>query len=269
MIRQPAVAGRFYDASPDRVYPMVDDFFALAEGRREERTVLAMVPHAGYIFSGGVCGKTLGTANLAPTVLLLGPNHTGMGDRFSLWPSGEWAVPGGSVPVDEELASALLGGESLLTPDTEAHVREHSIEVILPFLHRMQPETTIVPIAIASHVYDDLEQVGTSIGNILAEFDRPVSIVVSSDMSHMISEEEAKKLDSMALDAAVNRDPHALFSTVRENGITMCGVLPMTVGLIAAGILGASRGELIAYATSGAVTGDHDQVVGYAGVLVS
>lgn len=269
MQRQPIVAGRFYDANPEKLNAMVDGFLDLAEEKREEKTLLAMVPHAGYVFSGAVCGKTLAMANLESTILLLGPNHTGQGDRFALWADGGWTVPGGDMPVDVELASALLDAAPMITADTAAHVGEHSLEVILPFLQRMNPATTIVPLAISAHVFDDVSAVGKAIGQALKEFDRPVSIVVSSDMSHYISHDEAKAKDSLALEAAVNLDPRSLFSTVREHQISMCGVLPMTTGLFAALELGATKGELVAYATSGEISGDFEQVVGYAGVLVS
>ena len=133
----------------------------------------------------------------------------------------------------------------------------------------MNPDATIVPIAISAHDFNDIEQVGTAIGRALKAFDRPVSMVVSSDMSHYITHDAAKQQDSLALDAAVNLDPRRLFNTVRTHNISMCGVLPMTTGLFAALEVGATRGELVAYATSGEVSGDFDQVVGYAGVLVS
>jgi len=269
MIRQPIVAGRFYDANPDRLHTMVDGFLGLAKEKRQDRTILAMAPHAGYVFSGAVCGKTLAMANLAETILLLGPNHTGRGDRFALWSEGAWNLPGGAVPIDPELAGALLGCDADITADTRAHVGEHSIEVILPFLQRLNPATTIVPICISSPSLAILERVGKNIGQALKAFGRPVSIVVSSDMSHYISHDDAKKRDAMALDGAVNLDPAMMFNTVRVNDISMCGIMPMTVGLYAALELGALKGELVAYATSGEVSGDFEQVVGYAGVLVS
>ena len=269
MLRQPFVAGRFYDADPARLNASVDACLALGEGKAEARTLLAMVPHAGYVFSGPVCGKTLAQANLAPTVLLLGPNHTGFGTRFSLWAEGSWAIPGAELPVDAELAQAILACDAGITVDTMAHVREHSLEVVLPFLARLDPATTIVPLTVSSNIFEELKRVGQAIGRALKAFPRPVSMVVSSDMSHYISSDEAKQLDSMALDAAVNLDPAGLFNTVKANDITMCGVRPMTVGLFAALELGATRAELTAYANSGQVSGDTDQVVGYAGVLVS
>ena len=116
---------------------------------------------------------------------------------------------------------------------------------------------------------DLLKQVGTHIGHALKVLGRPVSIVVSSDMSHYISHEDAKRKDAIALKAAVDLDPEGLYNTVRSGNISMCGVLPMTLGLFAAVELGATRGELVTYATSGEVSGDYDQVVGYAGVIVS
>lgn len=269
MDRQPVVSGRFYDGVPDKLNAVVDGFLGLGEGRRSEPTLLAMVPHAGYVYSGAVCGRTLAEANLAQTVLLLGPNHTGRGEPFALWPVGNWMVPGGPVSVDTELAEELLAADSHITPDIEAHLGEHSIEVILPFLQRLNPATVIAPIAVSMPHLDLLKQVGTHIGHALKVLGRPVSIVVSSDMSHYISHEDAKRKDAIALKAAVDLDPEGLYNTVRSGNISMCGVLPMTLGLFAAIELGATRGELVTYATSGEVSGDYDQVVGYAGVIVS
>jgi hypothetical protein len=240
----------------------------MAEGRQAETTLLAMVPHAGYVFSGGVCGKTLGTANLAPTVLLLGPNHTGRGQRFALWPDGAWNIPGGSLPIDAGLAEALLDADPDVKADTSAHMGEHSLEVVLPFLHRLNPETSIVPVCISSPALETLERVGKAMGRALKDFGSPVSIVVSSDMSHYISSEDARKMDGMALDPIMTLNPAALYETVRSRHISMCGVLPMTTGLYAAMELGATRADLVAYATSGEASGDFEQVVGYAGVLV-
>lgn len=268
MDRDPIVAGRFYDGQPGRLHAEVDGFLARAEGRQEDRTLLAMVPHAGYVFSGEVCGKTLGKARLASTVLLLGPNHTGRGERFSLWPDGVWNIPGGALPVNTGLAEALLEADPAIKADTSAHMSEHSIEVVLPFLHRLNPETTIVPICISAPTLESLERVGEAIGRVLKDFGSPVSIVVSSDMSHYISSADARKMDGMALEPIMILNPAGLYDAVRSRHISMCGVLPVTTGLYAAKILGATHAELVAYANSGEVSGDFEQVVGYAGVLV-
>lgn len=269
MGRQYVVAGKFYDLDAAKLQASVDGYLATDTPRNEERTLLAMVPHAGYLYSGAICGKTLAKANLAPTVLLLGPNHTGLGERLSLWSGDEWMIPGGDMKVDEALTKAVLDSHEAIAADTSAHVVEHSLEVVLPFLHRLNPETTIVPLSISSRDFGELKSVGQAIGKVLRDFERPVSIVVSSDMSHYVSAEEAKRLDTMAIDAASALDPEAMFSVVVTNGISMCGVLPMTVGLYAALEMGATKGELAEYGNSGDASGDYEQVVGYAGVIVS
>lgn len=269
MNRKPVVAGQFYPGRADQLSSMVGEFLSKAGEKAQERTILAMSPHAGYIFSGTVAGLTLGRANLAKTVLLLGPNHTGMGSRFAVWSAGVWDLPGGGLRVDEELARALLDSDARLVPDQAAHAREHSLEVLLPFLRAIDPETSIVPVAVGEPRLEALLAVGEAVGKVLADWREPVSIVVSSDMSHYVSHEDAKRRDALALKPILDLDPAEAYRVVRENGITMCGIMPLTVGLTAAKALGASKAELVAYATSGEASGDYAQVVGYAGVLVS
>ena len=267
-IRQPVVAGRFYPADPAALARETAAYLAEAGQSSGRPTLLAMAPHAGAVYSGPVAGKTLGAANLADTLLLLGPNHTGRGARLSLWPAGIWRIPGQEVPVDEALATALLDAAPRLAPDHEAHVGEHSLEVLLPFLRQVRPDCRIVPVAVAEPELAVLTDVGAAMAGVLAGWPTPVTVVVSSDMSHYVSQATAQKLDSLALSRVLALDPEGLYRVVRETGITMCGVLPMVLGLCIVLGLGATSARLAAYATSGEVSGDYDQVVGYAGVLV-
>lgn len=273
MDRNPIVAGRFYDDNPQRLYDQVGHFLDAAGPMAEERTLLAMAPHAGYVFSGRVAGKTLGSANLASTVVLLGPNHTGNGMPMAVWPRGRWLVPGGEIPVDEKLATAVLDAAAHCQEDRAAHLYEHSLEVMAPFLkalgERRRTEFSIVPIAVAETRFDVLQESGRALGRLLKSWEKPVSILVSSDMSHYVSHERAESLDRMALNAVEALDAKALFETVRSKGISMCGVYPMSMGLTAAVEMGAKKAEIVEYATSGEVSGDYDQVVGYAGAIVS
>lgn len=269
MDRMPIVAGQFYTSDPKALAAEVGRYLEAGGERRAEPTLLAMAPHAGYVFSGAVAGKTLGLANLAGTVILLGPNHTGMGSRYAVWNMGAWIVPGGAVAVDEELAEALIRNDPRLTPDRTAHQSEHSLEVLLPFLRELNPEVRIVPMSVGGGGPEELQDVGRKMAEVVAKSGKPVSIVVSSDMSHYIPHDEAKARDSLALQAVQALDPAGLYEVVRARNITMCGVLPMVVGLSAAKALGATRAEVVAYATSGEVNRDMGRVVGYAGVLVS
>lgn len=271
--RQPVVAGQFYTADPDTLAAEVTTCLGLAEPKAEEPTILAMVPHAGYVYSGAVAGATLGQANLASTVLLLGPNHTGLGKPLSVWPGGHWHYPGGSLEVDTELAALLMQREPRLEPDTLAHAREHSLEVLVPFLAALGQAagtpTRIVPITVAQPDMETLLSVGKMIGRTLRAFERPVSLVVSSDMSHFETHDTAQEMDGRALDPIMGMNPVLFYETIKHEHISMCGVLPMTLALTAAIELGATTPQITAYSTSGEVNGDMTRVVGYAGLIIS
>lgn len=267
MDRQPIVAGKFYPGAPRGLQAQVRRFLDQAAPAKGP-TLLAMVPHAGYIFSGPVAGKTLGAAELARDILLLGPNHTGRGAPFALWNEGAWHIPGTSVPVNEDLAARLLEAAPLLRADTQAHLYEHSLEVLLPFVTARRPDARIVPVAVMEHGLDKLLEVAHAMASVLKAWPEPVSVVVSSDMSHYVPHEVAEKQDSLALERVEALDPEGLYAVVRKNNITMCGVLPMTMGLAICRELGATGARIAAYDTSGSASGDYAQVVGYAGALV-
>ena len=173
------------------------------------------------------------------------------------------------MEVDTELVEHLCAQESRLTPDTLAHQREHSLEVLVPFLAELNPNTRIVPIAVSQPDLPTLLSVGKAVGRALRGFARPVSMVVSSDMSHFVPHEMAQELDAKALDPVLALNPTLFYETVRGENISMCGVLPMTLALAAALELGASQSEITDYATSGEMNGEMRRVVGYAGLVIS
>ncbi len=266
MDREPFVAGQFYPGSAAALDEKLSGY--LQGEQAGVRTLLAMVPHAGYPFSGSVAGKGLARSNLAERIILLGPNHTGRGQRIAVWRDGRWILPGSEVPVDEDTASAIgkLPGYSF---DYQAHLSEHSLEVVLPFLARAVPGCRIVPIAVAEPDPQVLMQAGEDLARTVKDLALDVSLGVSTDMSHFVPQEHAKRLDHMAIERILDLDPLGLHQVVRQNRISMCGVMPMTLGLACARELGAKSTEFIDYATSGDAIGDYSQVVGYAGVVVS
>ena len=266
MDRKPVVAGRFYPGTRQAWEAEVRGY--LHSAQRYPKALLAMVPHAGYLYSGAIAGKTLAGLSPPHTVFLLGPNHTGQGERLALWPSGRWLLPEAHLDVHEELARCILDAVPAIRPDRQAHLQEHSLEVILPFLWAMQPKTRILPLAVAETRLDVLLQTARDLIELVKQRSEPVLFIVSSDMSHFISAAQAKNLDSLALQAVLELDPERLYTTVREMRISMCGMLPMTLGLAVAHGLGATTAHLVAYGTSGDVSGEFSQVVGYAGVVV-
>lgn len=266
MNRSPVVAGTFYPGSKTQWETEVRGY--LGPPVQRQSAVLAMLPHAGYVYSGSIAGQTLAQLNLPETVLLLGPNHTGAGAPYALWASGRWNLPGAHLDVNESLARELLHHVPRIQADEQAHLREHSLEVLLPFLWVRSPEIQILPLAVADPDLDRLLQTAQAMSAVLARHNHPVLILVSSDMSHFLSADKAKAQDSMALQAIMDRDPRALHATVRARNISMCGVLPMTLGLEMANALGASQARIVAYGTSGDASGDYAKVVAYAGVIV-
>lgn len=275
-IRRPVVAGRFYPDSPAELQSMLRAYLDEAAAPPQKPTLLAMVPHAGYVFSGAVAGCTLAQAMLPQTLFVLGPNHTGKGSGIAVWPEGVWRTPLGDVPVDNALAAEFCALCAPARPDTLAHSTEHSLEVVLPFLQFRVPRVRIVPVSIGDPSLAVLTAAGAAMAQIIrraAQTAAPggqnrIAMVVSSDMTHFLPQDEARRLDAMALEQVTALNPQGLYTTVREKRISMCGVLPMTAALEACRLLGATGARLTRYATSGDITGKTDSVVGYAGALV-
>lgn len=270
-VREPAVAGRFYPGDPRALRRELDR--CLAPAAEPVAARMLMAPHAGYVYSGELAGRTWSRVHVPKRVLLLCPNHTGRGARRSLWPGGAWNTPSGPVPVAADLTAALLARAGVQA-DTAAHLREHAIEVHLPFVHARNPDAQIAALCLGGLGRDDCRELGEAIAAAIRELegdrDRPgVLLAASSDMSHYISAAAAAGLDRLALERLLALDPAGLFDVVEQRHISMCGVLPTTVALFAALALGATRAELVGYTHSGKVSGDLERVVGYAGAIVA
>lgn len=265
-VRKAAVAGRFYPASRSELEAEVE---SLTGPGPPGKALGAMVPHAGYIYSGGVAGEVFGQLRIPEVVVILGPNHTGVGPPASLMNAGVWRMPGGDVLVDTSLAQSILSRSQILTADETAHIHEHSIEVQLPFLQHLKGEVRFVPICLMIFDNAQLRDIGLAIAQAVREESRSVLIIASSDMSHYESQESAQEKDSAALACVLELDPEGLLETVATRHISMCGAAPTAAMLYACRELGAREARLTRYATSGDVTGDYSQVVGYAGVIVT
>jgi AmmeMemoRadiSam system protein B len=264
MKRMPAVAGQFYPGTASGLSR------ALLELTREEKERLPAIgvvsPHAGYVYSGAVAGELFSSIQVPGRAVIFCPNHTGIGEDAAIMSRGAWRMPWGDVPVDEELAARLETACPLLREDASAHSREHAIEVQLPFLHRFRPDVRIVPVALGRLSLEECRELGENVADAIeGDSERPL-LVASSDMSHYVPDAVARKKDRMAIDRMLALDPEGLYRIVRTERISMCGVMPATVVLFAARRLGATSARLIRYATSGDVSREFDQVVGYAGL---
>jgi len=265
-VRRPAVAGLFYPDHPDRMEADLARLIKEVEPKTRARAVV--VPHAAWQYSGRVAGEVYGRVSLPRLAVVLGPNHTGLGPPGSVMARGRWALPGGDVPVCEELARAILAESLELAEDELAHAREHAIEVQLPFLRRLQPEIAFAPITLMRRDLGFCRAVGGAVARALGSIGEPVLLVCSTDLNHYESQAVSNRKDRRAIDAILSLEPGRLHSTVREHRISMCGVAPAVAMLAALSELGSARAELVRYETSGDVSGDYDRVVGYAGLII-
>jgi len=266
MQRHPAVAGQFYTGSGPELNRELAALIPFAKMKRKVAGIIA--PHAGFMYSGAVAGKVYAATQIPSRVLILGPNHRGLGAAAALHPAGEWLTPLGPVPVDADLTNLLLQHVPFVQSDPIAHQYEHSLEVQLPFLRYLRPDVAIAAICLGHADFDAVRLIGEGIAAALRSLGDDVLIVASSDMTHYESADSARHKDELALGRVLALDPKGLLQVCRKEQITMCGVVPSAIMLAAAHELGATQAELVAYATSGDVTGDNRQVVGYAGVMV-
>jgi AmmeMemoRadiSam system radical SAM enzyme/AmmeMemoRadiSam system protein B/AmmeMemoRadiSam system protein A len=266
-VRAPAVAGQFYPGDPAQLARMVD---TLLEGPcQPEPWHAAMVPHAGLMYSGRIAADVLKRIQIPRTVIVLGPKHTALGMEWAVAPHQRWTFPGGRLESDPSLAAELARAIPGLELDAVAHQREHAIEVELPLLARLAPESRVVGIAIGAADLPGCLRFAEGLANVLrSRADRPL-LLISSDMNHYANDTETRRLDALALAAVERLDPVELYETVTAHNVSMCGVVPAVIVLQTLKLLGClHKAKRMGYATSADVTGDPTRVVGYAGMLL-
>jgi AmmeMemoRadiSam system protein B len=270
MIREAAVAGRFYPGTRDELLAEVRRCVVEAE---RQPAVAVVCPHAGYQFSGPVAGAVYSRVAVPDVVLLLGVNHRPGGADFAIMSSGAWRTPLGDVPIESKLAKAILKTSQSVKDDARAHRYEHSLEVQVPFLQAFNPNVRIVPIAFGSAGEKAVIAVGEALAAAIKKFGGDVLIAASTDMSHTTDsgperQEQVRALDMQAISAVRGLDARELMRVVHHEALTMCGAAPTAAACAAAKGLGATAGELVEYRTSYDVTGDYSYVVGYAGIII-
>ncbi len=265
MIREPVVSGKFYPSQPDILKTSISSFIREPEKQNVKGIV---VPHAGYTFSGGVAGEVYSRVNLSDTVLIIGPNHQGIGAFFSLSGAEAWNTPLGEVEVDDKLLNEILKFTPFVKVDETSHMYEHSIEVQLPFLKYLKDDIKIVPLSVLGYSYDEVMAVSKGLLKAIENFKEPVLVIASSDFSHYVPHDFAKKEDRFVIDKIVKLDSKGVWDTVRERHISMCGYVPVIMMIEISKGLGAKEGKLLKYRTSGEITGDYESVVGYGGIIV-
>jgi AmmeMemoRadiSam system protein B len=267
MLRLPAVAGQFYPADPPELTHLIREFIVEDPGAKKTRVRACLVPHAGYIYSGGVAGAVFSRIIFPKRILILGVRHSPMGEDLAILSEGAWRTPLGDAPVDETLAQRIKTACPGLREDSVAHSREHSLEVEIPFLQILVPGFSFVPVAVGTLRFEELHELGMGLARMFRESQEEILVVTSSDMNHYEPDETTRIKDAKAIDRMEAVDPEGLYKVCRKEKISMCGLGPAVAMLTAMKELGLKSGEVVRYATSGDVNGDRHAVVGYAGMI--
>jgi AmmeMemoRadiSam system protein B/AmmeMemoRadiSam system protein A len=269
-VRRAAVAGMFYSGDPGQLAADVDGYIDAAESPDFEGVVGLISPHAGYMYSGAVAGKAYAVVKgrAYDTVVVVAPSHRFPFRGASVFGGDGYETPLGVVPVDRELADAIADPDQGFGYEPRAHASEHSLEVQVPFLQRTLGEFSIVPIVMGDQGEPVVRRLAARLASVVRESGKRVLLVASTDLSHYHQHDAAVRLDSVILDAVGDFDPEGLLASLARGECEACGGGPSATVMMAARDLGATTSTVVGYATSGDVTGDKSQVVGYMAAVV-
>jgi AmmeMemoRadiSam system protein B len=269
MLRRAAVAGRWYPAAPAALTSAVDGYLARAAASQRLTNLVALIaPHAGLMYSGPVAAFAYQQLRDRPVDLavLVGPSHFVAFNGVSIYSSGGFETPLGTASIDEACARELKAATQIVREVPDAHLREHSLEMQLPFLRRVAPAARIVPLVMGAQTAGTSEQLATALTQVLrlrgARGERVV-LVASTDLSHYHDAATAAELDGIVIDHVARFDEDGLQKALDRRPDHACGGGPAVAVMRAARQLGAQDGVVLNYADSGDVSGDKSQVVGY------
>ena len=278
--RKPSVSGIFYSSNKEQLVDELKGCFTnkiFGPGRLppsdQARKIYGMVsPHAGYLYSGSVAANGYYSVSSSKfnNVILVGPNHYGLGSSVATTMNGIWESPIGDVMVNPQVAKDIASRATSMDFDEFAHSRDHSLEVQIPFLLFITEKFRIVPIILTNQDEYLALELGSAISDTVNEYiskGDEFMLIASSDFTHYESNSEAHRKDSQLIKSILSLDITAFYYTLRQYNVSACGYGAIATVMVAAKNLGATRGELIRYATSGDVTGDKSSVVGYSSIL--
>jgi AmmeMemoRadiSam system protein B len=276
-VRTPAVAGMFYPKTTQELKSSIRNCFLhkygpgkLPPSTQDKKIIGVICPHAGYEYSGPIAADSYYaiSSQKPDLVIIIGPNHWGIGLNVALMKEGMWRTPTGDIEVDAESAIEINRISKLIEFDFFSHTRDHCLEVQLPMLQEIfSHKFKILPIILIDQNLNTAIEIGKAVAMIAKT--RKTLIIGSPDFTHYEPNDFAHEQDKLLIDAIVNLDIDKFYSTLQEKQISACGYGAIASTMIACKELGATKGTLIKYATSGDITGDKSSVVGYASIMFS
>jgi len=270
-VRPAAVAGTWYPAAADRLGRELDEYVAGAAIDTLPAPIAIVAPHAGLKYSGPVAAFAYKAVSGQPyrAAILVGPSHYVGFNGVSIWARGAWQTPYGPIPVAEELAGRIAAASAEIGEHRQAHGREHSLEMQLPFVAHLLPGVPIVPMVMGYQSRDTAFGLGDALARTLgAESEPRPLLIASSDLSHYQDARTAAMMDAVVLDHVERLDAEGLMQALEREPHHACGGGPIVAVLRAARQLGATDARVLKYADSGDVSGDKSSVVGYMAAAV-
>lgn len=268
-MRTPAFNGSFYPSSKAELSTILDSCL-INVGDFVDKIGIYIVPHAGYVYSGitaGVAYANMKAGNFykqADTIIILGPNHTGIGTEVSI-SKIDWVMPNGVFRVDKVFADEIISNSKIIKANEAAHDGEHSIEVQLPFIDKIGGiKKKFIFICMANQDINSCIDVAKSIIKSEESLSRKSLIIASSDFNHYENIKETTLKDKALFKSIYNIDYEIFNLNVKKLNSSACGYGPITVAEYVAKNRGAKRGVLLNYSNSANVTKDYEHVVSYA-----
>ncbi len=272
--RTPAVAGMFYAGNKNELEESIDECFLHPLGPGEKppiengKKVYGVIcPHAGYPYSGPVaCHSFYAISHYNPDIfIIIGPNHWGIGRNVATMTDCEWETPLGTVQVDSDISKRIVDSTKKVEIDFFSHVKEHSLEVQIPMIQKVFKNFKIVPIALIDQSKNTAKEIGKTIATIAKK--NNVMIIGSSDFTHYETNDFAHEQDAALIEPILKMNLDEFYDVLQRRNVSACGYGAMAVTIVACKELGATKGELLKYATSGDATGDNSSVVGYGSII--
>lgn len=263
-IRESVIAGSWYPGNPTKLTEDIKTYLGHVPTKKIEGDLIALIaPHAGYMYSGQVAAYSykLLEGKSYDVVVIVAPSHRAYFKGASVYYQGGYRTPLGVVPIAEELTKALMERNSLISHIPQAHSQEHSLEIQLPFLQVVLNDFRLVPIIMGEQDFYVCEELSKAIAEVIKG--KNAILIASTDLSHFHPYARAVELDQVVLERVNEFDPEGLSKDLKRGRCEACGGGPTVTVMLAARGLGANRGEVLKYANSGDVTGDHGSVVGY------
>lgn len=274
-VREPAVSGIFYPKSRNELNVSLESLFKdsifgpgkLPPSNIKERIYGMVCPHAGYMYSGPVAanGYYQLSSSKFESAIILGPNHYGLGSDVAIMNTGSWKTPLGKIEIDSELAQDIYQNCRLINYDELAHSKDHCIEVQLPFLQYIREEFKMVPIILINQGKNTSIKLGDDIYESVKK--RNLISIASSDLTHYEPNSQAHEKDNLLISAILSLDIEKFYSILFSFNVTACGYGAIATVMEISKRMGATKGKLLKYATSGDVAGDKNSVVGYSSIL--